>query len=247
MSHIERVSAHLERLRTDELALVRNYFKSGMSVLEIGGGSGWQAKQISKLNCEVHSIDLPNRLNLSKFFNVVDYDGRIIPFAPESFDIVFSSNVLEHVSDINNILSELRRVLKKNGLAVLVMPTPSWRFWTIVSHFPYLLGASIKHLMFRNIPSSGDCNKITIIPPPHGEYKSSFHEIYYYSRCRWGRAFRANSLNMIDCYPTGVFCTGYALFPNIGIGVRKKLARVFGSAGNVYIVTKNDRVFGARS
>tara|TARA_B110000971_G_scaffold162379_1_gene166021 strand:- start:1316 stop:1462 length:147 start_codon:yes stop_codon:yes gene_type:complete len=39
------------------------------------------------------------------------YDGKKLPFKDSSFDYIFLSEVLEHVFNINEIMSELNRVL----------------------------------------------------------------------------------------------------------------------------------------
>jgi ubiquinone/menaquinone biosynthesis C-methylase UbiE len=69
-------------------------------------------------------------------FRITDFDGRNAPFHDASFDIVFSSNVLEHVPDLVHMHSEIQRVLTPNGYAVHVLPTHSWRLWTTLSAFP---------------------------------------------------------------------------------------------------------------
>ena len=50
------------------------------------------------------------------------YDGKKIPFDDSSFDYIFSSEVLEHVFNINEIISELHRVLKVNGKILITLP-----------------------------------------------------------------------------------------------------------------------------
>jgi ubiquinone/menaquinone biosynthesis C-methylase UbiE len=233
MNNFQAVARHLQRLRSDELNSVSHFFTPMACVLEIGGGNGFQAKRISEFNCDVNSIDLAGRSNKAKFFDVIDYDGRNIPFEAAKFDILFTSNVLEHVIDIDNMMGELKRVLKPGGLAICIMPTPAWRFWSIISHYIYLIGTIIKHLIIRGHSFS---EMMTIIPPSHGVFNSSFHELYYYSKWRWTKVFSKNNLQVIDCYPTGVFCTLYAIFPNLGISVRRLLAHILGSAGNIFIV-----------
>ncbi len=42
--------------------------------------------------------------------------GEDLPFADESFDIVYCSDVLEHVNDLEKVISEISRVLKPNGV-----------------------------------------------------------------------------------------------------------------------------------
>ena len=68
-----------------------------------------------------------------RLFPVQDYDGRRIPLADRSVDVIFSSNVLEHVDNFDEISAEFRRVLKPEGFAIHVLPTTAWRFWSFVS------------------------------------------------------------------------------------------------------------------
>ncbi|MEZ5384363.1 MAG: class I SAM-dependent methyltransferase [Prosthecobacter sp.] len=52
-------------------------------------------------------------------------------FPEDTFDVVFSSHVLEHIGKPKELLLEMRRVLRSGGLHVSVVPTqfasPSWR------------------------------------------------------------------------------------------------------------------------
>lgn len=50
------------------------------------------------------------------------YDGKTLPFSPASFDGVFSSEVIEHIFNLPEILLEIHRVLKPNGRLLLTAP-----------------------------------------------------------------------------------------------------------------------------
>jgi SAM-dependent methyltransferase len=54
----------------------------------------------------------------------VDYqfDVQDIPFPNESFDLVFASHVLEYPENDKKAIGEIRRVLRKNGIAMLPVP-----------------------------------------------------------------------------------------------------------------------------
>lgn len=54
----------------------------------------------------------------------VDYqvDIQSLPFSDEQFDFVFASDVLEHIPDDRKALSEIHRILRPNGIAILPVP-----------------------------------------------------------------------------------------------------------------------------
>ncbi len=62
-------------------------------------------------------------------------DAQILPFDSATFDAVFALEVLEHVFDPLKVLKEIRRVMKKDGYAVFLVPSDNilfqiiWYFW----------------------------------------------------------------------------------------------------------------------
>lgn len=54
--------------------------------------------------------------------NIIYYDGKTLPFSDEFFDSIFSSEVFEHVFNLDDILSELNRVLKPEGKILFTCP-----------------------------------------------------------------------------------------------------------------------------
>jgi SAM-dependent methyltransferase len=50
------------------------------------------------------------------------YDGHTLPFSNESFDGIFSTEVAEHIFNLDPIIKELHRVLKTNGTILLTCP-----------------------------------------------------------------------------------------------------------------------------
>lgn len=52
----------------------------------------------------------------------VRMDIMSIGYPDETFDVVYCSHVLEHVADDRKAMRELRRVLKKDGIAILLVP-----------------------------------------------------------------------------------------------------------------------------
>ena len=63
--------------------------------------------------------------------NMPDVDHNVdllqLPFPDATYDFVFASHVLEHIREDEKAISELRRVLKPNGIAVLPVPVVAAR------------------------------------------------------------------------------------------------------------------------
>ena len=123
--------AYLNQIRIVEMERLAQYIPAGARVLEFGAGTGQQARLLADRGFDVAAIDLADSAYAQHLvFPVQHYDGEHIPLADQSVDVVFSSNVLEHVENIPAIMSEFRRILRPGGFGVHVMPTPAWRFWT---------------------------------------------------------------------------------------------------------------------
>lgn len=231
--------------------MVRHWFKPDINVLEIGGGNGFQAGIISSWGCKVHSIDLPNSCPADRHhFPVQEYDGNHIPFPSESFDVVFSSNVLEHISQIASFLVEMRRVLKPDGIAVHILPSPPWRFWTSAAHYPFLLKYLLTGRRDNHDRSQPSVRRVlhehsvrwiiksVLFAGPHGEYPNALSELYFFSRYRWSRLFQKSGFEPEAIETTGLFYTGCLLCPSLSLETRCRLARILGSACNIYVLRK---------
>lgn len=72
---------------------------------------------------EYVGVDLYNPAHLHDDEPVdIFYDGKTIPFPDAHFDAVFSSEVFEHVFNIDDILKEINRVMKKGGKMLITCP-----------------------------------------------------------------------------------------------------------------------------
>jgi SAM-dependent methyltransferase len=79
----------------------------------------------------------------------VFYDGKTIPFADHTFDSVFSSEVLEHVFNPDEILAEINRVMKPGAYMLLTCPF----FWPEHEQpydFARYSSFALKHLMEKH-------------------------------------------------------------------------------------------------
>ena len=92
----------------------------GASVLDVGGGPGYFADAFS--DCFYVGLE-PNISEMSAAgisgFGSVRGDGTALPFTNDSFDVVYSSNVAEHIPNWQSMGDEMLRVAKRGGLVVL--------------------------------------------------------------------------------------------------------------------------------
>ncbi len=243
----------LHVIRECEYKNIVERFTPGVRILEIGGGTGYQAKRLTEDGYIVESIDMPSSNYAAQFdFPVRPYDGRNIPFPADSFDVIFSSNVLEHVIDLPHLHAEMKRVLRPGGYCVHLMPTGTWRFWTNVAHytelFQRLLGLAPRLLPKGcSRPALADSMNVLrlmvstakhyVIVPRHGETGNALSEIMTFSSRHWKRHF-ANQLFIIDeMTAAGLFYTGHmVLGPRLSVKARQKISKWLGSACMIYVV-----------
>lgn len=90
-------------------------------VLDVGCGSKPYASLF--VNCSSY-IGLEYDSTRSRSLSAADvfYDGTVFPFPDDSFDVVFTSQTLEHVFTPMKFLREVSRVLKPGGVLLLAVP-----------------------------------------------------------------------------------------------------------------------------
>jgi SAM-dependent methyltransferase len=99
------------------VALVGHERNSIASVLEVGSGTGAVLEQLAqqKVGTQWTGIEIGTERSQqdSRCVQIHGYDGRTIPYPDRSFDLVYATHVLEHVTDERGFLAEMRRVARK--------------------------------------------------------------------------------------------------------------------------------------
>jgi SAM-dependent methyltransferase len=88
------------------------------------------------------------------------YNGKSLPFPDNSFDCVVCFEVLEHVFNIDDLLPEIRRVLKPKGFFLGSLPF-IWEEHEIPYDFARYSSFGIKHIFNRNFFHVVDLKKST--------------------------------------------------------------------------------------
>lgn len=245
---------HLKIIRQYELKQALKHFPITGRILEIGAGAGWQARWLQDYGYEVTAVDIPeSRYLQSKVFPVILYDGVNLPFPDNSFDIIFSSNVLEHIPDLNKLDQELKRVLHSNGTAIHIVPTSTWRLWTIFTHHLYIFRLITDYIKNRVSKDSDKAinqlhknlhlSRMEIIsrllwPSRHGERGTAIHELSLFSKKSWLRHFQHCGWTVNGCYSTELFYTGNQVFySRLSISMRSRLSRLLGSSSMIFFLS----------
>lgn len=74
------------------------------------------------------------------------YDGKIIPFDDGHFDAVFSSEVFEHIFNLEEVLAEINRVLKPGGKLLFTCPF-AWPEHEVPYDFARYSSFGIRHVI----------------------------------------------------------------------------------------------------
>jgi 2-polyprenyl-6-hydroxyphenyl methylase / 3-demethylubiquinone-9 3-methyltransferase len=116
---------YMRRVLLAELRLA----PAGLPVLDIGCGGGLLAEEFARLGCAVMGVD-PSEESLAAARThaasqglAIGYQcarGEALPFADESFDIVYCCDVLEHVNAWRQVIAETARVLRPGGLFSMI-------------------------------------------------------------------------------------------------------------------------------
>ena len=89
-------------------------------ILDVGCGT---KPYLSFFNCtEYIGLEFDTGIDSEKKQADYYYDGKTFPFESESFDSIICNQVLEHVFEPKEFLSEIYRVLKPGGKLLLTVP-----------------------------------------------------------------------------------------------------------------------------
>jgi SAM-dependent methyltransferase len=243
----------LNDIRINELHnIIKNLPKDSknLDLLEIGSGTGIQLKYLQHFFKSVIGIEIKE----SNYDSIVEqrviyYDGSKIPFEESSFDIIFSSHVLEHISQFTEFDSEIKRVLKPNGICIHVVPNSLWKFYNTLFHYPFLLLTIFDYFVRKNSTVGVErrgTNTVqsrsifrlfvnVFVPPLHGENGNRISEICFMSNHFWSKRFASNNWIIDKVMDSDYFVSGHLILPN---SLRNRFSKILGSTSTIYFLRK---------
>jgi len=107
-------------------------------ILDVGCSVGtWLDCFSESGDYQLYGTDIRDENIKNATFEACNLESEKLPFEDDMFDFVFSKSVAEHVKNTDNILSEVKRVLKPGGIFVCMVP--DWKsqmsiYWDDYTH-----------------------------------------------------------------------------------------------------------------
>jgi SAM-dependent methyltransferase len=180
--------------------------------LELGCGSGLPSLHLSNYATEVEATELDSRKIKAHATSRVRFsqmDAQDMSRFPDgSFDLVYSSSVLEHIPDVGKCLAECKRVLRSDGLVIHTVPTNTWKLFALGLRFPALAQKAASRFLSASRPRTPERNTLEVdpagarrphalLPRPHGVASTHLGELLRWQERSWMRLFAEARLDVV--------------------------------------------------
>ena len=253
-----RWERYLAKIRVEEIKIVFEDYNLCKfdKCLELGAGNGFQSELIINYCNYLVSTDI-NADRLKKVnrndieYKICDAEKINNFFDKDSFDLVFSSNMFEHLPNPSICLNGIKEILKKDGLVVLIMPSTFWKLSHMILYYPVAIINIIKRKyrkLFLNKDKVAKSNlnlnnnvkfkikkrnfllELIRWPLPHGVSKSHFEEFKKFKKSTWIDIFESNGFQVIKI-KNGPVTSGYGLELDF---IRKTLVKLNFTSEYIY-------------
>ncbi len=120
-------------------------FCEDKEILDLGCNVGYGSFILSQSAKAVTGVDVSdNAIEVAKkYYNEIEnihfklVDGKTLPFEDNSFDVVVTCQVIEHIVDCDEYINEIKRVLKTDGFVAFTTPNggirldPGMKPWNV--------------------------------------------------------------------------------------------------------------------
>ncbi len=140
--------------------------RSGESVLEIGCGAGFYAREVAQMvgpSGRVCAIDISDDQIAAARERCAEFEwaecetanASQLPYGEETFDAIYCVQVLEYVPEVNDTLSEMHRVLRPGGSIVNLATNWGSLVWHSkdLERMKRVLDAWDEHAPYPNLPA----------------------------------------------------------------------------------------------
>jgi 2-polyprenyl-3-methyl-5-hydroxy-6-metoxy-1,4-benzoquinol methylase len=136
---------------------------SGKKILDIGSGTGEFLKASESLGYTGIGIE-PSKIarkKARKNYNLnISKNTSLNQFKTSEFDVITMWHVLEHVTDLNNTIKGLHKIIKKDGKLIIGVPNHNsydakfygkyWAAWDVPIHLWHFTKKSMEEIMKKH-------------------------------------------------------------------------------------------------
>ncbi|MEE9543051.1 MAG: methyltransferase domain-containing protein [Thermodesulfobacteriota bacterium] len=144
-------------------------------LLEIGYGSGLLLPELKRHSMKLYGVDMHGAIpDVQQMLDKEGVEAELVhgtildlPYETDFFDAIVSVSVLEHIREIDKATSEIRRVLKPGGTAVLSFPTKNKitnSFFRLVGYDPSELHPSSHRVIEEGVSKHFTIEKKLLFP-----------------------------------------------------------------------------------
>jgi len=184
--------------------LIKSNIEANAIILEIGAGPTNKTTKLLASIGDVTGLDIDPEVKNNKYCkDTIVYDGTHIPCEDNSFDVVVSNYVIEHVEYPLEICREIRRVLRPGGSFIFRTPN----LWHYVS-----LGAKLTPHWFHELVA----NRLRNLDADSYEPYPTFHRMNSRRICRkylTETGFNIRILRTIEAEPSYAMVSRFLFYP----------------------------------
>jgi SAM-dependent methyltransferase len=186
-------------IRFDELGM-----RGGDTVLDVGSGFGRHVFECARRGARVVALDYAadevvetrntlaamveaGEISADRLIGVMRGDARRLPFPDDTFDVVITSEVLEHIQDDVGAIAEMVRVLRPGGRFAATVPAqlPETINWKLSDeyHAPKSPGGHVRIYSRTELSAKLRAAGLTV----DGYHRAhALHSPYWWLRCAVG-------------------------------------------------------------
>jgi SAM-dependent methyltransferase len=254
---------YIHDLRTKSIEEIKPYIeRSNVKLgLEVGAGDGFQSRllvnYLEKLVVTEYSQERLEQIPNEKIkYYICDAEKLEDQLAFSSFDIIFSSHLLEHLPHAERFIVSCNKLIAEDGAIIHVVPSNWYAFFRLLFWYPAILVrfkrklARKKSFNLLSKPESITNNNLKtsykpriklfeyLFPRAHGVSENVFKEYLSMRKKSWTKLFTENGLK-VERIMKGSCFSGY------GFGFEKSkrlLSRIGMACEYIYILkrSKND-------
>lgn len=182
----------------------------GDRVLDMGCGGGRHAFSVYRRGADVVALDMSEKdlREVEVMFRAMELEGEVpagatatavrgnayaLPFADASFDRVIAAEVLEHLPDDVDAMTELARVLRPGGLIAVTVPRwgPEKVCWALSEDYHEVEGGHVRIYRGSELVSRLKGTGLVKLGTHHAH---ALHAPYWWLKCAVGVTNDANPL-----------------------------------------------------